>query len=61
MNKFQSMIFSPLYLAPFFANATKKVGNNSLNWAVFSNANWPKTIPNLKFCSKKLAHVATYV
>ena len=38
-----------------------KVANNTLVWAVFSNANWPKTRPNIKLCCIKIAHRATYV
>ena len=38
-----------------------KVANNRLGWAVFSTANQQKTSLNLKFCSIKIAHRATYI
>ena len=39
----------------------KKATNNRLGWAVFSTADRPKTSPNVKFCSMKIAHRATYL
>ena len=38
-----------------------KVVYFSVIWADFSTANRPKTSPNLKLCSIKMAHRATYV
>ena len=38
---------------------TSKAANNRVGWAVFSTANRPKTSPNIKFCSIKIAHRAT--
>ena len=37
-----------------------KVARNQPNF-FFSTDNWPKTSPNLSFCSIKIAHRSTYV
>ena len=38
-----------------------KIAHFSLIAVIFSTANQPKTIPNLKFCFIKMAHRATYM
>ena len=38
-----------------------KVAHNCRKMFFFNTANWPKTSPNLKFCSIKIAHRTTYI